>query len=124
MMESDMRNSIRWITLPCRVGLVISVSASHTVGRGFASWPGHTKDIKMVQTASLHGRQCVRVGLWQCRPTVKKPGSVWNCLWGHALKRSPGINRKSRVLYPGPGFHCIGLIIIIYFHQCVKCIMG
>ena len=22
----------------------------------------------------------------------------------HALKRSPGINRKSRVLYPGPGF--------------------
>ena len=33
-----------------------------------------------------------------------RPGSVWNCLWGHALKRSPGINRKSRVLYPGPGF--------------------
>ena len=23
---------------------------------------------------------------------------------GHALKRSPGINCKSRVLYPGPGF--------------------
>ena len=34
----------------------------------------------------------------------KRLGSVWNCLWGHALKRSPGINRKSRVLYPGPGF--------------------
>ena len=34
----------------------------------------------------------------------KRPGSVWNCLWGHALKRSPGINRKSRVWYPGPGF--------------------
>ena len=34
----------------------------------------------------------------------KMPGSVWNCLWGHALKRSPGINRKSRVSYPGPGF--------------------
>ena len=33
----------------------------------------------------------------------KRPGSVWNCLWGHALKRSPGFNRKSRVLYPGPG---------------------
>ena len=30
--------------------------------------------------------------------------SVWNCLWGNALKRSPGINRKSRVSYPGPGF--------------------
>ena len=34
----------------------------------------------------------------------KRPGSVWNCLWGHALKRSPGINRKSWVFYSGPGF--------------------
>ena len=34
----------------------------------------------------------------------KRPGSVWNCLWGHALKRSPGIIHKRRVLYPGPGF--------------------
>ena len=33
----------------------------------------------------------------------KRPGSVWNCLWGNALKRS-GIIHKSRVLYPGPGF--------------------
>ena len=34
----------------------------------------------------------------------KRPGSVWNCLWGNALKKSPGIIRKSRVSYPGPGF--------------------
>ena len=34
----------------------------------------------------------------------KRPGSVWNCLWGHALERSPGIIRKSRVSYPGSGF--------------------
>ena len=34
----------------------------------------------------------------------KRPGSVWNCLWGNALTRSPGIIRKSRVSYPGPGF--------------------
>ena len=34
----------------------------------------------------------------------KRPGSVWNCLWGNALKRSPGIICKSRVSYPGPGF--------------------
>ena len=34
----------------------------------------------------------------------KRPGSVRNCLWGNALKRSPGIIRKSRVSYPGPGF--------------------
>ena len=31
-------------------------------------------------------------------------GSVWNCLWGHALKRSPGFNRKSKVSHPGPRF--------------------
>ena len=34
----------------------------------------------------------------------KRPGSVWNCLLGNALKRPPGIIRKSRVSYPGPGF--------------------
>ena len=34
----------------------------------------------------------------------ERPGSVWNCLWGNALKRSPGIIRKSRLSYPGPGF--------------------
>ena len=34
----------------------------------------------------------------------KRPSSVWNCLWGNALKRSPGIICKSRVSYPGPGF--------------------
>ena len=34
----------------------------------------------------------------------KRPGSVWNCLWGYVLKRSPVIICKSRVLYPGPGF--------------------
>ena len=34
----------------------------------------------------------------------KRPGSLWNCLWGNALKRSPGIIRKSRVTYTGPGF--------------------
>ena len=29
---------------PCRVGRVVSVSASYTVGHGFASLPGYTKD--------------------------------------------------------------------------------
>ena len=31
-------------------------------------------------------------------PLSKRPGTVWNCLWGNALKRSPGIIRKSRVI--------------------------
>ena len=34
----------------------------------------------------------------------KRPGGVCNCLWGHALKLYSGINRKSSVLCPGPGF--------------------
>ena len=55
--------------------------------------------IKMVQTASLHYMHAL--GLVRLS---KRPGSVWNCLWGHALKRSPEINHKSRVSYPGPGF--------------------
>ena len=39
---------------PCWVGLVVSVSASNTVGRGFASRPGHTKDHK-------NGTKCLPV---------------------------------------------------------------
>ena len=27
-----------------------------------------------------------------------RPGIVWNCLWGYALKRSPGIIRKGRTI--------------------------
>ena len=34
----------------------------------------------------------------------KRSCSVWNCLWGHTLKISPGIIRKSRVSYPAPEF--------------------
>ena len=53
--------------------------ASRTVGREFASWPGHTKDHHKNGTNCMHA--CVRVGVWQCS------------LAGIALKRSPGIIR-------------------------------
>ena len=56
---------------PCRVGLVVSVSASQRLG--MSSPPGRVIPktiVKMVQTASLHGTQRVRVGVWQCNPTV------------------------------------------------------
>ena len=33
-----------YVRAPCRVGSVGSVSAPRTVGHGFASRPGHTKD--------------------------------------------------------------------------------
>ena len=44
------------------------------------------------------------LGFGSAAQLSKRPGSVWNCLCGNALKRSPGIIRKSRVSYPGPGF--------------------
>ena len=89
------------MTLPCRVGSVGSVSASRTVGLGRVI---PKTIIKMEQTASLHRHACVRLEFGSAAQLSKRPGSVWNCLWGNALKRSPGINRKSRVSYPGLRF--------------------
>ena len=60
--------------------------------------------IKMVQTASLLGMQALDYEFDSAARLSKRPRSVSNCLWGHALKRSSGINRKSILLYPGPGF--------------------
>ena len=64
------------------------------VGRGFASMLGHTKD---------HNKNClsvchkgVMIGFDSAARLSKR--QVWNCLCSH------GMNRKSRVLYPGPGF--------------------
>ena len=47
---------------PCRVGLMVSVSASHTIGRGFASRPGHTKDHHKNGTNCLPARHAMRYG--------------------------------------------------------------
>ena len=58
----------------------------------------------MVQTASLHGTHTLGLEFGSAAQLSKRPGSVLNCLWENALKRSPGIIRKSRVSYPGPGF--------------------
>ena len=59
---------------PCRVALVVSVSASHTVGLKFASRAGHAKDYHKNGTNCLHGTQWVRVGVWQWSQTVLKAG--------------------------------------------------
>ena len=72
---------------------------------GFVSWPGHTKDHHKNGTnclLALHA--CVRVKFESAARLSQRSGGLWNCLWGHALKRSHVINRKNRVLYPGPGF--------------------
>ena len=44
---------------PCRVGLVVSVSASQTVSREFASQPGHTKDHHKSGTNCLPARHAM-----------------------------------------------------------------
>ena len=85
----------------------LSVSASRTVGREFASRPGHTKDHHKNGTNCLPasiGMHALGLEFGSAAQLSKRSGSVWNCLWGNALKRSPGIIRKSRVSYPGPGF--------------------
>ena len=43
-MRSTGKGKVVISSVPCRVGSVGSVSASRTVGREFASRPGHTKD--------------------------------------------------------------------------------
>ena len=45
---------------PCWVGLVVSMSASHMVGCGFASRPGHTKDHHKNGTNCLSATACMR----------------------------------------------------------------
>ena len=42
--------------------------------------------IKMVQTASLLGTHELGWEFDSAAQISKRPGSVWNCLWGHALK--------------------------------------
>ena len=83
---------------------MVIMSAFHTVGRGFASRPGLTKDRHTNDTNYLPARNALGYEFGNAAQLSKKPGRVWNCLWVHALKRSPGINRASRVSYPAPGF--------------------
>ena len=49
---------------PCRVGSVVRVSASHTVGHGLMSWLVHTKDHHKNGTKYLPAwHTCIRVGV-------------------------------------------------------------
>ena len=66
---------------PCRVDLVVSVSASHTVGREFAYRPGHTKHHYKNGTAwlpvwhamqpnCLKGWLCVELSMGTCTKKI------------------------------------------------------
>ena len=76
---------------PCRVGLVISL-------------PGRVIPKTIIKLPPCMARNALGLEFGSAARLSKRPGRVWNCLWGHALKRSPGINHKSRVSYPGPAF--------------------
>ena len=82
------------------------VNVSALDGRRFASRLGHTKDHHKNGTNCVPciGMHALALEFDTAAYLSKRPGKVWNCLWGHALKRSLGINCKSRVLYPGSGF--------------------
>ena len=71
------------------------------VGREYASRPGHTKDHHKndKQLPPCMARNALELDFGSAAQLSKSPDSVWNCLWGNALKRSPEINRKSRVSY-------------------------
>ena len=68
---------------PHRDGLV---SASCAVDRGFEPWLGYTKDHHKNGTNCLPAwHTCVKVGFDRAVRLYKRPSSVWNCIWGHAL---------------------------------------
>ena len=60
------------------VGLVVSLSASHVVGRGFASQLGHTKDHHKNGTkpAPCMARNALRLEFGSAAWLSKRPGSV------------------------------------------------
>ena len=65
----------------CRVGLVVSMSAFHTVGCRFVSQPGHTIDHHKNGTNCLpawHAMRYSGLEFGSAARLSKRPGSVWN----------------------------------------------
>ena len=92
------------LSRPRQDGSQGSVSASHAVGRGFASRVKPNIIIKWYKLPLCMARNALELRFDNAARLSKRPASVWNCSWGHALKRFSGINRNSRVSYPGRAF--------------------
>ena len=94
------------IWIPYRVGLVVSVSASHTVGREFASLSGHTKDHhKMAQTASLY---CTHALGLTVQPDCLKGRVVCGTVYGDMhLKDLLGSIVRVEYRIPVPDFYLV-----------------
>ena len=106
-------NYVVWVLSlfwPCRVGLVVSVSASRTVGREFASRPGHTKDHHKNGTNCLPDwHACVNVGVWQCmQPNCLKGRVVCGTVYGDMhLKDLLGSFVRVGYRIPVPDFYLV-----------------
>ena len=75
------------------------------IGLGFLSRPGHAKDNRKNYTNCLSAWHAgVREEFGSATRLCKRPGSVWNCRWGHALYKDP-LGSIARVEYgvPAPG---------------------
>ena len=92
---------------PRQVGLVVSVSASHAVGRRFAPRPGHTKNHHTNGTNWLPAWQSKGRSLTSTARLSKRPGSVWNCLWVYALKHLLGSIARVGYCISVPDFYLV-----------------
>ena len=99
------------------VGIVISMSASHMVGRGFASPPGHTKDHQKNGTnclPTLHA--CVRVGV-KVQPNFLKGRIVCGTVYGD-MHLKDFLGSIATVGYCIPG--CPDFYLVLHGLRCQK----
>ena len=93
---------------PCQVGLVVSVSASHTVGGEFASRPGHTKDHYKNGTNCLPAWQASQGRSLTMQPDCLKGRVVCGTVYGDMhLKDLLGSYVRVRYRIPVPDFYLV-----------------
>ena len=93
---------------PCRVGLVVSVSDSHTVGRGFASRPGHTEDHHKNGTNCLPAWHAMRWGRsLTVQPDCLKGRVVCGPVYGDMHLKDLGSFVRAGYRIPVPDFYLV-----------------
>ena len=94
---------------PCRVGLVVSVSASHIVGHEFASQQGHIKDQHENGTNCLPAWHAMRKGMsLAVQPDCLKGRVVCGTVYGD-MRLKDLLGSFMRVVYriPVPDFYLV-----------------
>ena len=97
------------IGLPCRVGLVVSVSTSHNVGHEFTSRPGHTNDHHKNGTNCLPAWHAMRLGRsLTVQPDYLKGRVVCGTVYGDMhLKDVLGLILRVGYCIPVPDFYLV-----------------